>query len=472
MRWGLWAGVLVTTLAAAAPPTAMPVESGNALTLPAHRHMVRIERGGGQGDALLLAVQRGGNQGRGLGMYRSTDDGRSWRYEGPIHEPSRQNRADLVAVGRDVALVHSVETPDGAGISGSPERDVVFQWWRYHASTDRWSAGRSVKVFDSRSSSTAYYRAELARDSRGRLWVQAFRRERDGKSTLVVAVSTDGGNTFREMPALARGLTKRGGGRLLSLGGRLIIIYGTHGTGPARYFVRDDGAPLSSWSGARTAFSEGIYHGAALSAVADGGGGMHLVYKDNSERLLYRRFDGRSFGAPLVVQGRGDWALQPAITRVGSTLHIFYNRPRSGGYDLVARRLNGRSLGPVRELASVSGFAGYPTAVGVLPSGVRIPCLFGLEPRGGSDRLVVVYSPSSRGSALQDEVAASAAPPGEEALAVELDDTPAAALAVEAAEAAAPGGCGGGSGNEVALLLSVPLLVWGRRRRREVEPRR
>ncbi len=465
MRWGLWAGVLVSTLAAAAPPTAMPVDAGNALTLPAQRHMVRIERGGGRGDALLLAVQRGGSQGRGLGLYRSTDDGRSWRHEGAIHD-GRQNRADLVNVGRDVALVHSIETPDGEGISGSAERDVVFQWWRYHASTDRWSAGRGVKVFDSRSSGTAYYRAELARDSRGRLWVQAFRRERDGKSTLVVAVSTDGGNTFREQPALARGLAKRGGGRLLSLGGKLIIIYGTHGTGPARYFLRSDGAPLSSWSSARTAFSEGLYHGAALSAVADGRGGMHLVYKDNSERLLYRRFNGNSFSAPLVVHGRGDWALQPAITRVGGTVHIFYNRPKSGGYDLVVRRLSGRSLGPVRELASVSGFAGYPTAVGVLPSGVRIPCLFGLEPRSGPERLVVVYAPSSRGSALEGEVSASAEPPGGEAVAVNLD-LPGEALAVEDAEASAPGGCGGdSSGKDVALLLSVPLLVWARPRRR------
>jgi hypothetical protein len=464
--------------------------------LPAHRHMVRVDRGNGRGSVLLLAVQRGGSQGRGLGLYRSTDSGRSWKYEGPIEDDARQDRADVLAVGRDVALVSSVETPDSTGISGSPSRDVVFQWWRYQSSTDRWVPGRTLKVFDSRSSSTAYYRAELARDSRGRLWVQAFRRERDGKSTLVIAVSTDGGNSFREMPALDRNISKRGGGRLLHLGGKLVMVYGSHAGGmAARFRVRDDGAPLASWSPVRTAFPEGIYHGAALSAVADGRGGMHLVYKDNSERLRYRHFDGRRFGSPLVVHGDGDWALQPAITRVGSTVHIFYNRPQRGGrgYDLVVRRLNGRSLGPVRELASISGFAGYPAAVAVLPSGARIPCLFGLEPRGASDRLVVVHAPTSSGKAAPGAVAEASSgpadavveegrseeavePDGEEAaVAVDLGGedgvsgvigpgavTERLASALEPSSESA--GCGGGQA--LGVLLGLPLLALERHRRR------
>ena len=480
MGWVLGAGMVVS-LAAAAPPTAMPVEAGNALTLPAHRHLVRVERGNGRGAVLLLAVQRGGSPGRALGMYRSEDGGRSWRYEGPIQEHARQDRADLVAVGRDVALVYSVETPDGEGIGGSPSRDVVFQWWRYQTSTDRWVASKTLKVFDSRSSSTAYYRAELARDSRGRLWVQAFRRERDGKATLVIAVSTDGGSTFREMPALDRDLSKRGGGRLLHLGGKLVMVYGSHSGGmPARFRVRDDGAPLSSWSPVRTAFPEGIYHGAALSAVADGRGGMHLVYKDNSERLLYRHFDGRRFGAAKVVHEHGDWAMQPAITRVGGTLHIFYNRPhRDGrGYDLVVRRLSGGSLGAVHALASINGFAGYPAAAPVLPSGARVPCLFGLEPRSGSERLVVVFSPSGRKATESgEEVAAAATGPDDEgAVAVDLDATEVlegAAESLRSAVASAPeeaaGGCGGGQG--LAVLLGLPLLALERHRRKWVSRR-
>lgn len=485
MGWALWAGMVVS-LAAAAPPSAMPVDAGNALTLPAHRHMVRVDRGDGRGSVLLLAVQRGGSQGRGLGLYRSENSGQSWRYEGPIQEHAKQDRADVIPVGRDVALVHSVETPDSSGISGSPSRDVVFQWWRYQSSTDRWVAGRTLKVFDSRSSSTAYYRAELARDSRGRLWVQAFRRERDGRSTLVIAVSTDGGNTFRELPALDRNLSKRGGGRLLHLGGKLVMVYGSHAGGmAARYRVRDDGAPLTSWSPVRTAFPEGIYHGAALSAVADGRGGMHLVYKDNSERLMYRHFDGRRFGSSLVVHGNGDWALQPAVTRVGSTLHIFYNRPHRGGrgYDLVVRRLSGRSLGPVRELASISGFAGYPTSVAVLPSGARIPCLFGLEPRDGSDRLVVVYAPSRRGKAAPDAVASSKSATelfeddavAEDAVEVDLggpgpllDGVGPAAVAERLTSTLEPSpqesGAGCGGGQALAVLLGLPMLALHRRK--------
>ena len=482
MGLALWAGVFMS-IAAAAPPTALPVDGGNALTLPAHRHMVRVDRGNGRGSVLLLAVQRGGSGGRGLGMYKSHDSGRSWKYEGPIHDDAHQDRADVLAVGRDVALVYSVETPDSAGIGGSSSRDVVFQWWRYQSSTDRWVPGRSLKVFDSRSSRTAYYRAELARDSRGRIWVQAFKRESDGDSTLVIAVSTDNGSTFREMPALDRNLSKRGGGRLLHLGGKLVIVYGSHSGGmAARYRVRDDGAPLSSWSSVRTAFSEGIYHGAALSAVADGKGGMHLVYKDNSERLMYRHFDGKRFGSSLVVQGNGDWALQPAVTRVGSTLHIFYNRPHSNGrgYDLVVRRLNGRSLGSARELASVSGFAGYPASVAVLPSGARIPCLFGMEPRGSSDRLGVVFAPSSSSRSSSDDAVAAAEVPGEDGgpdegvVMVDLEGAAAVAGTLTSVLEAVPeepaGGCGGGQA--MAVLLGLPMLALERHRRRWLSRRR
>jgi hypothetical protein len=219
----------------------------------------------------------------------------------------------------------------------------------------------------------------------------------------------------------------------------------------------------------RTAFSEGIYHGAALSAVADGKGGMHLVYKDNAERLRYRHFDGQRFESSLMVQDDGDWALQPAVTRVGSTVYIFYNRPhRDGrGYDLVVRKLSGRSLGSARELASISGFAGYPASVGVLSSGVKIPCLFGLEPKGGSDRLAVVFAPSSGSSKSDADGAVAEAPGGEDAVMVDLPGAELAAsvLAPEPAPEEAAG-CGGGQA--LAVLVGLPMLALERRRRKSL----
>ena len=134
---------------------------------------------------------------------------------------------------------------------------------------------------------TAYYRGLIAVDSEGRIWIQAFRLNSDGTHTAVVTVSTNGGGSFAQQPSLAT-LGDRGGGRLISLGTRLMFLYGGHGcceTGKMR--LRSDSDPLATWSSAATVLSDGIYHGAALSALGDGAGGMHLVYKDKATMALH-----------------------------------------------------------------------------------------------------------------------------------------------------------------------------------------
>src|SRR5207245_11137075 len=125
----------------------------------------------------------------------------------------------------------------------------------------------------------AYDRGLSVLGSGARIWVQAFRRNSDGTHTAAISVSADGGATFTEQPSLAT-VGTRAGGRLISLGTKLMFLYGTHGCCDAgKMRLRNDGDPLSSWSSATTAVSDGIYHGAALSAVADGSGGLHLGYK-------------------------------------------------------------------------------------------------------------------------------------------------------------------------------------------------
>ncbi|HET9449252.1 MAG TPA: hypothetical protein VFO83_00125 [Aggregicoccus sp.] len=462
MGLGLLVGVMM-----AASPNVAPVAGGNALTLPAQRHVVRLE------GRYVLALQQGGQQGRTLGLYTS-GDGRRWSHLGALPGTTRSDRADLLGVGKDLALVYSVETPDSAGIGGSTSHDVYFQWWRYSASRGTWSPERPLRVFDSTSSRTAYYRAELARDSKGRLWVQAFKRESNGKATVAISVSVDGGSTFREQPALHTGLPNRGGGRLLSLGSKLVMVYDTHGTGfTARYRVRDDSAPLHSWKPARTAFSESIYHGAALSAVADGRGGMHLVYKDDAERLRYRHFDGNGFGAARIIESRGDWALQPAITRQGSELVIFYNRPRGGQrYDMVVRRLRGGSLSGPTVLDSSSTFKGYPNAVDVLSSGMSVPVLFGNAPNASrSGHVAVSFAHGARSLQAQDAVSEVQ----EDAGGAQVDALGGTGGSGSSGLPAGPGttgtvelmpevGCGGGVAAMVALGFSLLGLRWFRRR--------
>ena len=366
--------LLFTTRLLASLPLA-PIGDSRALTLPAQRHVVRLAPQ--EGAAVwLLALQQQGAQGRGLGLFRSNDEGQTWSYVGPLQNDwTHRDTADLLTVGSDVALVYSYE---GSTFRGSSQHDVYFQWWRYQAATRSWVPAPTVRVFDSPNSTSGYSRAELTRDSQGRLWVQAFRVEPDGSNTAVLAVSTDGGRTFQPQQPLAH-LPRRGGGRILHLGDRLLFLYGQEGVGPAWFRVRRDSAPLNSWEPQQQAFPEGIYHGISLSAVSPGAGRMHLVYKSSGEQLFYRAFTGTGFGPPITLESSGDWALQPAVTLVGEELVVFDNPPvtLNTHYTLAARVLSGSSFSQPQVLERSTRFRGYLAAPEHLPASVtRVPCLY------------------------------------------------------------------------------------------------
>ncbi|NOK23335.1 WD40/YVTN/BNR-like repeat-containing protein [Corallococcus carmarthensis] len=383
----------------------VPAGGGNALTLPAHRHAVRIETGNGHAPTWLLAIQQQGAEGEGLNLFRSEDGFQGFTKLAEIQpDASHHDRAELVAVGRDVAVVYAYEAPS---LAASSRHDVYFQWWRYDEAQDTWTPEPAVRVFNA-DSTTAYSRALLARDSRGRLWVQAFRLESDGGATAVVAVSTDGGASFQRQPDLGR-TRKRGGGRLLSVGSKLVFFWAMHdGFEPTRLRVRDAADPLDTWGPQRDAFSDGIYHGAALSAVEDGKGGIHLVYKDETERLYYRRFDGTSFGSRILVEGTPDWALQPAVTRIGDALYVFYNHFQTAtDYEIQVRVLrNGAFSDPV-TLDSRTSFKGYLSTLDVLPDSVtEVPCFYGdavdANSSGRVMRVALPRQPEGGGGSGQD----------------------------------------------------------------------
>ena len=145
--------LLFTSTLLAAQPLA-PIGGGNALTLPAQRHVVRLVPPEG-GAVWLLALQQDGQEGHGLGFFRSDDEGTTWRYQAPIQNDwSHRDTADLLPVGVDVALVYSYEGPT---LSGSTRHDVYFQWWRYQAGTRGWRPDPAIRVFDSTSSGTALF---------------------------------------------------------------------------------------------------------------------------------------------------------------------------------------------------------------------------------------------------------------------------------------------------------------------------
>ena len=375
---------MIAVVAVLLAGTVAPIGNGNALTLPAARHLVRMDTGGGRPPAWLLAIQQDGAGGRGLWFLRSDDGGASWSSYAPIQgDRTERDTPDLVTVGKDIALVYSFEGPT---LSGSARHDVFFQWWRWNGRSD-WSPSPPVRVFDSPSASTAYYRGLIALDSVGRIWVQAFRLNADGTHTAVISVSTDGGATFTQQPSLAT-LGRRAGGRLISLGTKLLFLYGTHGCcDPGRMRLRNDGDPLPDWSSATTALSDGIYHGAALSSVADGAGGLHLVYKSSAEKLYYRHFDGHAWSGATLLEGTANWALQPAITRLGSDLVVFYNHmvTNNTSYRFVYRTFHSGSFGPATTVDSSGGFKGYPAAAEALPtSTAQVPCIYGKTPDASS----------------------------------------------------------------------------------------
>jgi len=386
----------LTGFGLAATPLA-PIGSGASLRTPAQRHFLRMKPPGSP-PVYLLAVQQEGEQGRGLGFFRSEEALQTWRYDAPIqNDASHADRADLLAVGDDVALVYSFEDSQ---LSGSAAHDVYFQWWRWNAAQKDWLPSPRVIVFDATSDVTAYSRAELARDSEGRIWVQAFRLEPDGGSTAVLAVSVDRGATFQPQPELDR-LPKRGGGRLIHLGKKLLFVYDCHDCGAsARMRIRKDSAPLSSWEPIQNAFPDGIYHGAALSAVTDGRGSLHLFYKNHDEQLFYRHFDGTTFGPPTLIEEHRDWALQVASTRIGDEVRIFYNAPlTSSSYEIRMRTLHRGVLSAPTVLDDGPGFKGYLTAPERLPTSVHsTPCAYGQAPDAKSPGLATFVAPPSNPS--------------------------------------------------------------------------
>jgi hypothetical protein len=384
-------GGVLAALLFAAPVNVISVGGGNALTLPAARHLVRMDPQDGRPATWLLAVQQDGAAGHWLSMYRSDDEAQSWGWYAPIQDNCcERDTPDMLPVGMDVAMVFSYEGPD---ITGSINHDVYFQWWRWDGGSN-WNPQTPVKVFDSTSSSTAYLRGEIARDSVGRIWIWAQRLNADGSFTMVMSVSSNGGATFQAQPSLDS-FADRPGGRIMPVGGgRMMLLYGTHGVDPGYQRMRSDSDPVGTWGARQVVFPEGLYHGAALSAAEDGSGGVHLVYKDVNEQLFYRHWNG-SWSSAQLVEGSADWALQPAITRVDSDLVIFWNRmlTTDTDYQFYYRILDSGTLGATHQLDGAGGFKGYPASAEVLPDFVPdVPCFFGKTPDANSSGWVALTS--------------------------------------------------------------------------------
>ncbi len=390
----IWAMCTLAASAAWGQVAVLPDLGGaDALSTVAQRHMIHLQPEGSP-PVWLLAVQRGAYgypDPEGLHWYRS-DDGLTWRYYREIFEDGIEDSelhltTDVVAHGNDIAVVVSYDSTETGLPSDSkdPARKIYFQWWRFDGKGD-WVAQPLVTI-GTPELGHGYHRAELAFDSQGRIWVQAWYRSpcsvKAGAActdTLRIWVSSNGGATFQRQPDFVQ-LSSLGGGRLISLGDRMMVLWGDYSwDNPAQYMIRDDNEPLSSWSGPFDAFADGdsIYHGAALSAVPDRRGGLHLVYKDRHHNLYYRHFDGNAFGDRQLVDSYStvDSVYQPAVTLHGDELYVCTNHPvvAKRTYELRSWRLSDGFSSYV-VLDTVRDFKMYPTAPERVPANATsIPC--------------------------------------------------------------------------------------------------
>ncbi|HEY1485858.1 MAG TPA: hypothetical protein VGF84_07125, partial [Micromonosporaceae bacterium] len=96
-----------------------------------------------------------------------------------------------------------------------------------------------------------------------------------------------------------------------------------------------------------------------------------------------------------------DWAMQPAITRVGTDLVVFWNHvlTTNTNYHFQYRIISAETLGATVVVDAVANFKGYPASVDVLPDTVpAVPCFYGDTPNanvGGFLALVSAPTPDS-----------------------------------------------------------------------------
>jgi hypothetical protein len=340
---------------------------------------------------------------------------------------------------------------------------VYFRRWRSDGGSG-WIPDARVTVFTP-VSGVAYHRGELAVDSLGRIWIQAFRRgatacdpSRDTRCALcnapgngdnyrndvVVSVSTDAGRTFSREQVLASTVC-RAGGRLVSFGSKLLLVWNDYSANEngtrmvTSYAQRDAADPLGAWSAPQPAFpddpADGIYHGAALSAVADASG-VHLVYKDqNQMRLWYRHFDVATgaFGSRVQVDdSEQDWAMQPATTLRNGELFVLANHLLAQGrYETRMWRLStGLGSSKATSVFTEDAFNGYPAMPETLPSSVAaLPYVYAraASPEAPGDERVLRVAADQPAAVLSLESGRAVLPQGR-AISVLVQTTPASGL--------------------------------------------
>ena len=346
---------LFLSLAVALAPTA----DANGTTLPFQRHLVRVR------GVLAAAVQQQGASGQGLTLFTSHDGGATWKQDQAI-QPDWQVRdtADLIGDGANgFFLVYGVE-PKSSRFGPYPKADVVAL--HYTLLPDgRFGADLGpLVVFHPKGIGQAYFRPSLARDQAGVLHCAATFFDGHRYSWWVKA-STDGGAHWVAPEQLAAFGSSPGSGRVIAYGDRVGALFDDYDPAGKGQFRSTAAGATSAWTAPQLAVADGLYHGAAFSLVATADGRLHLGYSDKqTQQLHYRVYRLGSWSAPELIEPKGIWSNQPALTADGESISFAWNHSDgTSKYRIEQMTLTGAGWSAARTLDAAAGFKGYTSAI-------------------------------------------------------------------------------------------------------------
>src|SRR5208283_727142 len=290
---------------------------------------------------MAAAVQQGGYQGQGLGLYESLNGGLSWQLDSPISTDKGIVSDGIMDSNNNVLLVTSLLSEDRTV-------NVNFVRMLYNPGTQSWSVDPStpVTIFSSNSTYQGTV-ASIAQDSNGVLWC-AFRIENAGAGIVQIRVffSADGGMSWQDSGnSFAANSSEEKCAKVIAVNSGIVMVYhsplynGTSWIDYKLWAARNDSQPLqSTWTaGGYIAEMKTPYdpdagpdpYGSHWSVAADSLGNIHMTYQDNGINYVKFNAAANQWTLPLVASTWGDYS-EIAVSSTNDVFILSKNQTETG----------------------------------------------------------------------------------------------------------------------------------------------